>query len=40
MQALSPKYREYHQALTALNQSICQELGIYYDSEFRIVWKG
>ena len=32
MQALSPKYREYHQALTALNQSICQELGIYYDS--------
>lgn len=40
MQALSPKYREYHQALTALNQRICQELGIYYDSEFRIVWKG
>ena len=39
MQALSPKYREYHQALSALNQRICQELGVYYDSEFRMVRK-
>ncbi len=37
---LSPKYREYQQALSALNQRICKELGLYYDSEFRMVMKG
>ena len=40
MQEISPKYREYHQALSTLNQHVCQELGVYYDSEFRMVRKG
>lgn len=39
MIALSPKYREYHEALTALNQRICNELGLYYDSKYRLVMR-
>ena len=37
MIALSPKYREYHDALTSLNNRICQELGLYYDTDFHLV---
>ncbi len=37
MTRLSPKYREYHEALTAVNQRICKDLGLYYDSKFRMV---
>ncbi len=39
MTRLSPKYREYHQALMAVNQRICKDLGLYYDSKFRMVMK-
>ena len=37
MEALSPKYREYRQALTSLNDRICQDLGLYYDSSYNLV---
>lgn len=36
---LSPKYREYQQALSEINRRMCKELGLYYDSRFRIVMK-
>ena len=39
MEALSPKYREYRQALTSLNDRICQDLGLYYDSGYNLVLK-
>ena len=36
---LSPKYKEYHDALQAVNKKICEELGLYYDSNFQLVIK-
>ena len=29
---LSPAYKRYHDALTAINQRLCDDLGLYYDS--------
>lgn len=39
MAKLSPKYREYRDALERLNQRITADLGLYYDSEYRILSK-
>ena len=36
---LSPKYKEYHDAVEAVNKKICEELGLYYDSNFQLVMK-
>ena len=36
---LSPKYKEYHDALQSVNKKICDELGLYYDSNFQLVMK-
>lgn len=39
MAALSPKYKEYHDALMAINDRICNDLGLYYDSNYNLVMK-
>ncbi len=39
MIALSPKYKEYHKALDHVNQRICEDLGLYYDSNYNLVMK-
>ena len=39
MKRLSPEYKTYHDALTAMNQRICSELGLYYDTDFNMVRK-
>lgn len=39
MKRLSPAYREYHEALTRINERICRDLGLYYDSAFHLVMK-
>lgn len=39
MMALSPKYRKYHDALTAINERICRDLGLYYDSNYHLIMK-
>ncbi len=39
MKKLSPEYKKYHDALTAMNQRICSELGLYYDSNYNLVKK-
>lgn len=39
MMKLSPKYKEYHDALQAVNKKICEELGLYYDSNYQLVIK-
>lgn len=39
MIALSPPYKAYHDALTEMNSRICKDLGLYYDSQFRLVMK-
>lgn len=36
---LSPAYREYHEALTKINDRICRDLGLYYNSDFQLVMK-
>ena len=36
---LSPKYKEYYNALQSVNKRICQDLGLYYDSNFQLVMK-
>lgn len=36
---LSPKYKEYHDALQSVNKKICDELVLYYDSNFQFVMK-
>lgn len=36
---LSPKYAEYKQVLDEVNYKICQDLGLYYDSNFNLVLK-
>lgn len=36
MKRLSPAYRAYHDALDALNNRLCQDLGLYYDSDFNL----
>ncbi len=39
MIALSPSYKAYHGALTNMNNRICKDLGLYYDSSFNLVMK-
>ena len=39
MKILSPDYKKYHDALTAMNQRICSELGLYYDANYNLVRK-
>lgn len=34
---LSPLYKEYHDALLKINDKICQELNLYYDSNYNLV---
>lgn len=36
---LSPKYKEYHEALMKVNSKICSELNLYYDSNYNLVQK-
>ena len=39
MIALSPKYKEYHNALMDINNRICKDLGLYYDSKYNLIMK-
>ena len=39
MMELSPKYKEYHDALTAINKRICDDLGLYYNSNYHLIMK-
>lgn len=39
MIALSPKYKEYHNALMAINKRICDDLDLYYDTDFNLIKK-
>ena len=39
MIALSPKYKEYHNALMAINKRICDDLDFYYDTNFNLIKK-
>ena len=39
LMVLSPKYAEYKKSLDALNNRICSELGLYYDSNYNLVMK-
>lgn len=39
MMVLSPKYAEYKRVLDAINDRICRELGLHYDSNFNLVLK-
>lgn len=39
MIVLSPKYKEYHNALMAINKRICDDLSLYYDSNFNLIKK-
>lgn len=39
MMVLSPKYKEYRNALMQMNERICKELRLYYDSDFRLIMK-
>ena len=37
LMVLSPKYGEYKRALDTVNDRICRETGVYYDSDFNLV---
>lgn len=37
LMVLSPKYGEYKKALDTVNDRICRETGVYYDSDFNLV---
>ena len=39
MVILSPPYKEYHDAITNINDRICAELGLYYDSNYNLIIK-
>ena len=39
LMVLSPKYAEYKKSFDALNNRICSELGLYYDSNYNFVMK-
>lgn len=39
MIALSSKYKEYHNALMAINKRICDDLDLYYDTNFNLIKK-
>ena len=36
---LSPKYKEYHEALSSINERICNDLGLHYDSKYNLIMK-
>ena len=36
---LSLKYKEYHDALISINNRICNDLGLYYDSNYNLIMK-
>ena len=36
---LSPKYKEFHDALEKLNDRICSELNLYYDNNYNLIQK-
>jgi len=39
MKRLSPSYKAYHDALDALNTRLCNDLNLYYDSDFNLTRK-
>ena len=39
MKKLSQTYKVYHDAMTAMNQRICSELGLYYDTNYNLLRK-
>lgn len=39
LKKLSPLYKEYKEAVDKVNDRICQELGLYYDSNYNLVLK-
>lgn len=39
MKRLSPSYKAYHDALDALNTRLCNDLNLYYDSNYNLVRK-
>ena len=39
MIALSPAYKTYHEALDRMNQRICEDLGLYYNTRYELVFK-
>ena len=39
LMVLSPTYAEYKKALDNLNDRMCRELGLYYDSNYNLVIK-
>ena len=39
MIALSPEYKEYHDALMNINNRICNDLGLFYDSNYNLILK-
>ena len=39
MKVLSPDYKRYQDALMAVNDRICKDLNLYYDSDFNLVMK-
>ena len=39
MKELSPDYKKYQDALVAVNDRICKDLNLYYDSNFNLVMK-
>lgn len=36
---LSPKYKEYHEALSKINKRICNDLGLHYDSKYNLIMR-
>lgn len=39
MIVLSPKYKEYHDSLTSINNRTCNDLELYYDSNYNLIMK-
>lgn len=39
LMVLSPKYGEYKRAIDSVNDRICRELGLHYDSNFNLIIK-
>ena len=39
LKVLSPLYAEYKDAVDQVNDRICRELGLYYDSNYNLVFK-
>ena len=39
MKRLSPAYKAYHDAMDALNTRLCEDLNLYYDSNFNLIQK-